>query len=132
MDKKEKYNVLVVEDHTINQELMSEMLATLDCTVHMADNGKVALEKFESNSFDIIFMDVQMPEMDGLEATREIRKKKIETPIIALTANHLSGNMQRCYEAGMDGFLTKPFEVQDIEAIFDKFFPVSSRFYLSR
>jgi CheY-like chemotaxis protein len=121
----EKIKILVVEDHFINQELMKEMLDRLDCFVDTAENGKEALERVESNNYDVIFMDLQMPEMDGLEATREIRKiqkrKQIKTPIIALTANAMQGDQKKCLDAGMDDYLSKPFELKDIEKLLNKF-----------
>ncbi|NGX42524.1 MAG: Sensor histidine kinase RcsC [Chlamydiae bacterium] len=130
MDKKEpqkaKLSVLVVEDHFINQELMKEMLDRLNCSVDTAQNGQEALHQIDVKNYDIIFMDLQMPEMDGFEATREIRKKghgKSSVPIIALTANAMQGDRGKCLEAGMDDYLSKPFEVRDIEAILNKYFP---------
>jgi len=122
---KEKINALVVEDHYINQELMKEMLDRLNCTVDTAENGQEALKKVKTNDYDIIFMDLQMPQMDGLEATKKVRgllgdKKK--TSIIAITANALEGDEKKCLDAGMDGYLSKPFEIKDIENLLEKIF----------
>ncbi len=121
----EKIKILVVEDHFINQELMKEMLDRLNCTVDTAENGKEALDRVENNHYDVIFMDLQMPEMDGLEATQQIRKiqqrKQIKTPIIALTANAMQGDQKKCLDAGMDDYLSKPFEMKDIEKLLNKY-----------
>ncbi|SIO38606.1 ATP-binding protein [Salinivibrio sp. ES.052] len=102
-------NVLVAEDHLVNQELIDIILAKLGCHRVLAVNGKEALDLHKESPFDIILMDCQMPEMDGFEATREIRKFDQTTPILAVTANALSGDAERCVDAGMNGHLAKPF-----------------------
>ena len=120
----EQIKILVVEDHFINQELMKEMLDRLECHVDTAENGLEALERVGAKEYDVIFMDLQMPEMDGLEATQKIRefqKGKKQTPIIALTANAMQGDQKMCLDAGMDDYLSKPFEVKDIEKLLDKY-----------
>lgn len=121
----EKIKVLVVEDHFINQELMKEMLDRFDCDVDTAENGIEALERVENSHYSVIFMDLQMPEMDGFEATKEIRKiqerKKAKTPIIAITANAMQGDQKKCLDAGMDDYLSKPFELNDIENLLKKY-----------
>lgn len=125
-DSGSKLNVLVVEDHFINQELMKEMLDCLNCSVDTAQNGLDALDQVKSKEYDVIFMDLQMPEMDGFEATKQIRKGeqgKCKTPIIALTANSMHSDKEKCLEAGMDDYLAKPFEVKDLESILDYYFP---------
>ncbi|QCO57551.1 response regulator (plasmid) [Pseudorhodobacter turbinis] len=105
--------VLVAEDNKTNQFIVKKMLAKSGFSLIFADNGRVALEKFTDTAPDVILMDVSMPEMDGLEATRAIRALEAKTaaghcPIVALTANALQEDEERCLEAGMDGFLTKP------------------------
>lgn len=121
----EKIKILVVEDHFINQELMKEMLDRMNCTVDTAENGKEALDRVENNTYDVIFMDLQMPEMDGLQATQQIRKiqekKNVKTPIIALTANAMQSDQKKCMDAGMDDYLSKPFEMNDIEKLLRKY-----------
>ncbi|OOF09641.1 hybrid sensor histidine kinase/response regulator [Salinivibrio sp. PR5] len=102
-------NVLVAEDHLVNQDLIDIILAKLGCKRTLAENGKEALELHKKTPFDIILMDCQMPEMDGFEATRRIREFDKHTPIIAVTANALSGDAERCLDAGMNGHLAKPF-----------------------
>lgn len=112
-------SVLVVEDNEINQMVAMGMLESLGFEVTTAENGKLALDALEENSFDLILMDCQMPEMDGYEATRRIRKSSnasvANIPIIALTANAMSGDAEKCFEAGMDDYLAKPFEPELFE-----------------
>lgn len=98
------------------------MLSRLGCVVDTASNGKEALARLSENLYDVILMDLQMPEMDGYEATRIIREKNAERriPIIALTANHVKADLERCLETGMDGYLTKPFELEQLDAILKK------------
>ncbi len=119
---KQKYRILVVEDHHINQEMICEMLTRLGCSVDTACNGREALVFLTDNLYDAIFMDLQMPEMDGYETTRRIREGEGESsiPIIALTANHVKEDLERCLDFGMNDYLTKPFEFQDIDEILKK------------
>jgi signal transduction histidine kinase/DNA-binding response OmpR family regulator len=115
-------HVLVAEDHPVNREIAVAMLAELGCRVTTVENGKEALAACRTQRFDAILMDCQMPEMDGYEATREIRQLESErgsggaTPIIAITANALAGDRQRCLEAGMDDYLSKPFTRSDLHS----------------
>ncbi|CZF86408.1 ATP-binding protein [Grimontia marina] len=102
-------NVLIAEDHLVNQDLMVLVLNSLGCQSTLADNGLEALEKHRADPFDLILMDCQMPEMDGFEATRHIRDFDGNVPIIAVTANALSGDAERCLDAGMNAHLAKPF-----------------------
>jgi CheY-like chemotaxis protein len=98
------------------------MLKKLNCEVTLANNGKEAVAKLQQpHNFDLIFMDCQMPEMDGFEATREIRKLETKhIPIVALTANAMEGDAQRCQAAGMDDYLSKPVKLQDFERILQR------------
>jgi two-component system sensor histidine kinase/response regulator len=124
MTKNSKKKVLVVDDHKINQELMREMLERLDCQVEMASNGLVALDNLSTKDYDIIFMDLYMPEMDGFDTAKEIRNReqgKPSVPIIALTASDIP--ISKCTEAGMDACVSKPFEINDIKAILKKYLP---------
>ncbi len=105
--------VLVVEDNLVNQQVTRRFLERLGCQVEVAENGQHAVEFCARTRYDLIFMDVQMPVMDGLAATREIRRQETEghrTPIIALTASAMTDELERCIAAGMDGLLTKPLE----------------------
>ncbi len=107
-------DVLVAEDNVVNSELVAGYLTPLGCRVHVAGNGRLAVAAFAERSFDLIFMDCQMPEMDGFEATRTIRAMEVarslpRTPIVALTANAYEKDRLACLDAGMDDFLSKPF-----------------------
>ncbi|MEZ6319093.1 MAG: response regulator [Phycisphaerales bacterium] len=116
--------VLVAEDNTVNQIVITELLRQHEIEVEMADNGRVAVERWEGSRFDAILMDCEMPVMDGLLATRTIREREAacpsgeatHTPIIALTANAIQGDRERCIEAGMDDYLTKPIVPGDLVA----------------
>ncbi|HUX50552.1 MAG TPA: response regulator [Spirochaetia bacterium] len=106
--------ILVAEDHLVNQELFRTILSRMGHTVKVASNGREALNLALAGNIDIIFMDVQMPEMNGYEASREIRKVGITVPIIAVTANAMKGERERCIKYGMDDYLTKPFKSADV------------------
>jgi signal transduction histidine kinase/DNA-binding response OmpR family regulator len=107
--------VLLVEDNVVNQMLARRLLERLGATVTIADTGMAAIERLALSAFDVVLMDCQMPELDGYEATRRIRKGAAgaaarDLPIIALTANALSGDRERCLEAGMNDYLVKPLD----------------------
>jgi signal transduction histidine kinase/DNA-binding response OmpR family regulator len=111
--------ILVVEDNPINLEVAVGMLESLGCSTETADNGRMAIEAMNGGSFDAVLMDCQMPVMDGLTATAEIRRREVSTgkprvPIIAVTANAMEGDRERCLAAGMDDFLSKPFTQQQL------------------
>jgi PAS domain S-box-containing protein len=113
-------SVLLVEDNPVNQRLAMEILSRRGHVVVVAENGRVALERIERRHFDIVLMDVQMPEMNGLEATRAIRVLERSTgrhvPIVAMTAHAMSGDRERCLESGMDEYLTKPIRAEALVA----------------
>ena len=120
--------VLLAEDNPVNQKVARGVLEMLGCTVSLAADGKQALELAQSADFDLIFMDCQMPEMDGYEAARKIREltgAAAHVPIIALTANALSEVRQACLEAGMDDFLTKPVNRIQLDHMLDKWEPAA-------
>jgi signal transduction histidine kinase/CheY-like chemotaxis protein len=110
--------ILLAEDSSVNQLLASRMLEKHGHTVVKASNGRAALERLEESSFDVILMDIQMPEMDGFEATALIRKAEESTgkhlTIIAMTAHAMEGDRERCLAAGMDGYISKPLNVHDL------------------
>ena len=114
--------ILLVEDNPVNQEVAVGMLESLSCNTHAADNGWVAIEALNASDYDAILMDCQMPVMDGLTATAEIRRRELgsakpRVPIIALTANAMEGDRERCLAAGMDDFLSKPFTQQQLATV---------------
>jgi signal transduction histidine kinase/CheY-like chemotaxis protein len=117
-------NILLVEDHYINQKVSGNILEKYGCTVDIAENGQKAIEMYEKGLYDLIFMDCQMPLMDGYQATNYIRQMKNgkDVPIIALTAHALAEDRNKCLAAGMNDYLSKPFEPEDIEKIIGKYF----------
>ena len=106
--------ILLAEDHPVNQRLARKLLEKWGHTVVVAGNGRKALEAIARNNFDLVIMDVQMPEMNGLEATRLIRGQEVSDgprlPIIAMTAHAMKGDREQCLAAGMDAYITKPIE----------------------
>jgi len=116
--------VLLVEDNIVNQRLASRILEKSGCDVTVAANGRIALEVLEEKTFDLIFMDMQMPEMDGLEATSRIRssEKRCSIPIIAMTANVMSGDRERCIRAGMDDYVAKPLSAKALRSKVERWY----------
>jgi CheY-like chemotaxis protein len=117
-------SILVAEDNPVNQLLARRVLEKQGHLVTVAGNGRLALEAFEQTPFDLILMDVQMPEMDGFEAARAIRQQealrsmRARIPILAVTAHAMKGDRERCLAAGMDGFVSKPIQLGELlEAI---------------
>jgi CheY-like chemotaxis protein len=108
--------VLLVEDNLINQKIVILSLKNLVGNIDIANNGKEALDKFGSTKYDLILMDIQMPIMDGITATKKIREIEASTlthvPIIAITANALSGDKEICLAAGMNDYISKPFQIE--------------------
>jgi two-component system sensor histidine kinase/response regulator len=108
--------ILVAEDNPVNQRLAVGLLEKQGHSVALASNGRAALEAIAREQFDLVFMDVQMPEMDGFEATAAIRGKEnaggMRLQIIAMTAHAMKGDMERCLAAGMDGYVSKPIQVE--------------------
>jgi two-component system sensor histidine kinase/response regulator len=114
--------ILLVEDNPVNREVAVGMLESLGCIAHAAENGFLALEIMNNDAYDAVLMDCQMPVMDGLTATAELRRREQNSggariPIIALTANTMEGDRERCLAAGMDDFLSKPFSQQQLAAL---------------
>jgi signal transduction histidine kinase/ActR/RegA family two-component response regulator len=118
-------NVLVAEDNVVNQKLIARFLEQLGCSSQIAANGREALAALEKDAFDLILMDCQMPELDGFAATAEIRRREAagahaRIPIVALTANAMRGDRERCLEAGMDDYLTKPLKRDALEQTLER------------
>jgi len=113
--------ILLAEDNLVNQKLASRLLEKHGHNVVIAANGRQALQRLESEEFDLVLMDVQMPEMDGFETTAMIRKTEEATgahlPIVAMTAHAMQGDKERCLTAGMDGYLSKPLNVKELLAV---------------
>jgi signal transduction histidine kinase/CheY-like chemotaxis protein len=117
---KQNIRILVVEDNLLNQKVIEKILEKSSFNAEIADNGKEALKKLESADFDLIFMDMEMPIMDGLETTRHIREglpQEKQPVIIAMTANAFVEDRERCFEAGMNDFISKPVSVDKVKAI---------------
>jgi CheY-like chemotaxis protein/HPt (histidine-containing phosphotransfer) domain-containing protein len=157
MERLRGARILLVEDNAINQEVASEILSSAGIIVETADNGRKAVEAVQKASYDAVLMDVQMPEMDGLEATRIIRKKEERSrvtsyelrvgeklseesepatrnpqpathiPIIAMTAHAMEGDREKCIEAGMDDYIAKPVEPEDLFSKLDKWVKPGTR-----
>jgi two-component system, sensor histidine kinase and response regulator len=117
-------NILLAEDNVVNQMVMQRLLAKRGHRVVVAMNGQVAVEACQRERFHLVFMDVQMPEMDGLEATRTIRRgdsSNSHTPIVALTAHAMSGDRERCLQVGMDDYITKPINPKELDEILERY-----------
>ncbi len=117
--------ILLAEDNPVNQRLASRLLEKRGHSVVVAGNGREALEALEKEYFDLVFMDVQMPVMDGFEATAAIRKKEgdsgIHLPVVALTAHAMKGDREKCLAGGMDGYLTKPIQPQELDELLQSY-----------
>jgi CheY-like chemotaxis protein len=113
--------VLVVEDNVINQRVAERLLQKEGCKVEIAGNGREALEKISTQSYEAVFMDCQMPVMDGLEAVAEIRRREAgtnsHTPVIAMTASAMRGDRETCLAAGMDDYIAKPLHSGELRRV---------------
>ncbi len=122
---RERLNILLVEDNLLNQRIVTFSLKRFNHEVVIANNGVEAIEQFREKKFDVILMDIMMPVMDGLEATVKIREleslNNVEkrTPIIALTANTMDNDRDKCLSYGMDEFMSKPFDIEKLNSIFE-------------
>jgi two-component system sensor histidine kinase/response regulator len=119
--------VLVAEDNHVNQLLATRLLEKRGHLVVVTANGLEALAALEKNKYDLVLMDVQMPEMDGIQATTAIREKErkkgdgVHQPVIALTAHVMKGDQERCMAAGMDGYITKPISPRQLDDVLEKY-----------
>lgn len=117
--------ILVADDYPINLELTKEMLTMMECEVDLAEDGVEAVKLHSKNDYDAIFMDIQMPNLDGYKATNKIREsedKDKHVTIIAITANALQGDKEKCIDAGMDDYISKPIRGEDLEEVLTKYF----------
>lgn len=113
------FMILIAEDNEVNQKIISRILANKEIAYKIVSNGEEALKVYQTETFGLILMDCQMPVMDGLTATEKIREferatEKKRVPIVALTANAMKGDREKCIERGMDDFLSKPFRMHDL------------------
>ena len=119
----QKLKILVAEDNHVNQLIVRKMLESLNCEVTITENGEKFIEKIMTDHFDLAFLDCQMPVIDGFDACRRLRAENIKTPpIIALTAYALESDRQRCFDAGMDDYLSKPIKADVIKAMMEKWY----------
>ena len=119
----------MVEDNPVNRRVAERMLQKLGCEVLLAEHGRLALDVLAGTSVDLVLMDCQMPVMDGYTATGAIRRREAagtpRVPIVALTANAMAGEQQRCQAAGMDDYLAKPVRLAELRACVDKWLAAS-------
>jgi CheY-like chemotaxis protein len=114
--------ILIAEDNLVNQKIITHMLAKMGYGADIVQNGQEAVDATGLKNYDLVLMDVQMPEMDGLEATRIIRKQVEAQPfIIAMTANAMQGDKEECIEAGMDDYISKPINLNDLKTLLEKY-----------
>jgi two-component system sensor histidine kinase/response regulator len=125
LDPRKALHILLAEDNAVNQKLATRLLEKRGHQVALAGNGRQALSALEKTDFDLVLMDVQMPEMDGLEATQLLREREKETgkhqPVVAMTALVMKGDRERCMAAGMDGYLSKPIRPQELDEVLDSY-----------
>ena len=122
-----QYRLLLAEDNQINQQIALAMLKPLNLDIQLADNGALAVAAVRDAHFDLVLMDCQMPELDGFQAARRIREQfpHRKLPIVALTANAMEGDRQRCIDAGMDDYLAKPFKQEQLLQIVGKWMNIA-------
>jgi signal transduction histidine kinase/CheY-like chemotaxis protein len=123
------WRVLLAEDNAVNQRLACKLLEKLGCRVDVAANGREAVAMWQARNYDIVFMDCQMPEMDGYEATRVIRREESgrHTPVVALTANSMPGDREACLDAGMDAHVSKPIRSEELAAALARCLPAPAK-----
>jgi len=121
--------ILLVEDNLMNQKVVMFNLKKLDCEILAAVTGSQAIDLFKKNTFDLVLMDIMLPEMDGYEITGVIRKIEKENhvekpvPIVALTANTYDNDKEKCFNAGMNDYISKPFNARQLIEMIEKYMP---------
>lgn len=119
--------VLLVEDNLMNQRLAAEVLSGFGVITDLAENGRIAVEKLKTHTYDVILMDIQMEEMDGYQSSAHIREKlRIQTPIIAMTAHAIAGEREKCLAAGMNDYISKPFKTTELYKKIKQLLPVKA------
>ncbi len=123
--KKKQLRILLAEDNAVNRKIACHVLEKQGHHVTVAGDGRKALNALDQTPFDVVLMDVQMPEMDGFEATGAIRARERATgmhlPIIAMTAHAMQGDRERCIAAGMDDYISKPLDIKELIELLEKF-----------
>jgi len=120
--------VLVVEDYVLNRDLLANLLEKMNVDVDFAKNGQSALKQHEENKYDLILMDIVLPDIDGCEVARSIRKMsspKGQVPLIAVTANALPEDREKCLKSGMNDYLVKPIKMKTLQSVLEKYFSKS-------
>jgi CheY-like chemotaxis protein len=118
----ENVSILVAEDNQINQNLIRHLFKVWGLKYDLVNNGREAINRLRTNKYELILMDIQMPEMDGYTAAREIRSNlKLDTPIIAMTAHALAGEMEKCLSYGMNEYISKPIREEQLHKLIAQF-----------
>ncbi len=119
--------ILVAEDNPVNQKVIIGMLKKLGFNADIANNGTEVMDALSKDNYELVFMDCQMPVMDGYEATKAIRNSDYkDIPIVALTANAMPGDKEKCLSVGMDYYIVKPLSITSIQQALDKYLPENS------
>jgi CheY-like chemotaxis protein len=119
-------NILLAEDNIINQRVAQTIFKNLGYEITIAHNGQDCVDKVKENKYDIIFMDIMMPEKDGLEATAEIRSGGYKLPIVAMTANAREEDKTKAFDSGMNHYLAKPVRIEEIKEVLIRYFSEQS------
>jgi len=118
------YKILIAEDNYINQRLMEKLILSKGWECVLVADGSEVLKEIEKGNFDMVLMDVSMPDMDGYTATKILRKFNNTLPIIAITANAIEGFREKCLQSGMNDYIAKPFRKEELFTMMEKYLPV--------